>query len=273
MLTSKELKQLLHERGLRLTKRLGQNHLIDPRAIQQIINTASIGPGDTVIEIGAGFGALTEPLAAKAGRVIALEVDRGVYGVLAERLAGRANLELRHQDALEFPWASHPRAVVVGAIPYHITSPIILALAGAPQIQRAVLIVQEEVARRLAAKAGAEAYGRLSVLAAYAWKVEPLFRVPPSAFFPAPRVASTCLRLTPHAESPVAVNDSARLFEVVAAGFHQRRKMLANALEARGLVPRGGGEAVLACAGLPPRVRAEQVTLAQFAALVKALPA
>ncbi len=272
MLTSNALKQLLRERGLRLTKRLGQHHLIDPYAIQQIVHAAAVGPGETVIEIGAGLGALTEPLAAKAGRVIALEVDRGVHTVLAERMAGVANLELRHQDALEFSWPSVPGAVVVGAIPYHITSPILVALAGTGQgLRRIVLVVQEEVGQRIAAGPGTEAYGRLSVLAAYTWRVETVFRLPAGAFYPAPSVASVCLRLTPHGQPPVAVKDPERLFAIVAAGFAQRRKMLANALEAAGLVAPGAGDALLIRAGLPPTVRAERLSLAQFAAIANSL--
>lgn len=271
MLTTTELRTLLRAEGLRLSKRLGQNHLIDAYAIQRIVNAADLRPSETVIEIGAGLGALTEPLAAKAGRVLALEVDQGIHRVLAERLAGQRHVEVLHQDALQFPWHTVPGAVVVGAIPYHITSPILVALAAARSIGRAILVTQEEVARRLAAQPGTPAYGRLTVMAAYAWKIETVFRLPSGVFYPAPRVASTCLRLTPHAQPPVTVRDPATMFAVVAAGFGQRRKMLANAMEAAGMVPPGAGEGVLKQAGLPVHVRAERLSLAQFAAVANSL--
>lgn len=270
MLTASALKQVLRERQLRLTKKLGQNHLIDARAIERILEVCQLSASDTVVEIGAGLGALTEPLARQAARVIAVEIDRRVAEVLAERMRPLANVAVRHQDILEFDWAGLSDIVVVGAIPYHITSPIIVALtAHRQQIRRAVLVVQEEVADRLAAQPGTRAYGRLSVLAQYGWQVAKRGRISRSAFFPQPAVDSCCLELQPHARPPVAVSDEARFFEVVKAAFAQRRKTLVNSLLEGGSlgVPRSAIESALRQLKLSGTVRGEMLSLAQLGQL------
>src|SRR3989338_8120101 len=197
MLTAAELKAFLAAQGLRLTKRLGQHHLIDPRVIQRILGVCGPLAGRTVVEIGPGLGALTEPLAERARRVIAVEVDRGVAAALAERLALARNVEVRCEDILRFSWESFRDAVVVGAIPYHIPSPILASLCEARgSIDRAVLVIQDEVAQRLAALPGTKAYGRLSVLVQYGWEVVLGLSVSRGAFFPPPGVASRCVELS-----------------------------------------------------------------------------
>jgi 16S rRNA (adenine1518-N6/adenine1519-N6)-dimethyltransferase len=218
------------------------------------------------------LGALTEPLAAQAKRVIAVEVDRGIAALLEERMRPFRNVEVRHGDILEFPWAEVPGAIVVGAIPYQITSPILMALSdqrGA--IRRAVLVLQEEVASRLLAEAGTKAYGRLSVLAQYAWEVSSRLTVPRSAFFPQPDVDSRCLRLQPRAAPVVPVRDEARFFELVKRAFAHRRKTLANCLSGSGALSRAQVEAALRALGHPASIRGEALTLEQFAALAEAL--
>lgn len=273
MLTAAELKSLLGARGLRLTKRLGQHHLIDPAAIRRVVAQCEPLARAVVVEIGPGLGALTEPIAERAERVIAVEIDRGVAVVLRERLRGRPNVEVRCEDILRFPWSTVPHAVVVGAIPYSITSPLLVALCEALMIDRAVLIMQDEVAQRLAARPGTKAYGRLSVLVQYSWDVRLGFAVPRGAFFPPPAVESRCVELRRRARPPAAVVDEPLFFEVVKAAFGQRRKTLANAL----LRLRGGAwsrpqiQAVLIGLGLPTAVRGEALSLEQFAALSNAL--
>ena len=274
-LTPTELSALLKARGLRLTKRLGQHHLIDPHAIHGVLEACGSLAERTVVEIGPGLGALTEPLAERARRVIAVEVDRGVAAALAKRLSPLRNVEVRCEDILRFSFDSFRHAVVVGAIPYHITSPILAALCASREaIERAVLVVQEEVARRLAAVPGTKAYGRLSVLVQYGWNVTLRARVPRGAFFPPPGVDSRCVELSTRSRPAVHVASEPLFFEVVKAAFSQRRKTLANALA--GLrqdwrLPRTELQALLASLGLPATIRGEVLSLAQFASLTNAL--
>lgn len=276
MLTAAELKSLLGARGLRLTKRLGQHHLIDPAAIRRVVAQCEPLARAVVVEIGPGLGALTEPIAERAERVIAVEIDRGVAAVLGERLRGRSNVDVHCADILQFPWSTVPHAVVIGAIPYSITSPILVALCEAATVDRAVLIMQDEVAQRLAARPGTKAYGRLSVLVQYSWDVSLGFAVPRGAFFPPPGVESRCVELSRRSRPAVEVADEPLFFEVVKAAFSQRRKTLANALttlpEGRRL-PRTELQALLASAGLPGSVRGEALSLEQFASLANALGA
>lgn len=276
MLTATELKSLLGARGLRLTKRLGQHHLIDARTVERIADAAALGPDDRVVEIGAGLGAVTEALARRAAAVEAVEVDTGVCAVLSERMAAYPNVRVARRDILTYRPRELDGAVVVGAIPYHITSDVIVWLCEArPHVRRAVLVVQKEVGRRLAAEPGSKAYGRLSLLAQYSWRVRELFTVGRQAFFPQPAVDSVCLSFEPPAGPPVAAADEALLFAVIKAAFAHRRKTLVNNLgEAGGLsMTRGRAEAVVRRLGWPVSVRGETLALADFARLTDALAA
>ena len=268
MLTAAELKRLLAAQHLRLTKRLGQHHLVDRRMIERIVASCALRGDDTVVEIGAGLGALTEPLAERARSVIAVEVDRGIAEALRQRLH-RSSVTILCADILKIPWSSWKDVVVIGAIPYHITSDIFVRLCEQRRrIKRAVLIVQQEVARRLAARPGAKAYGRLSVLAQYNWQVAVLFRVPRQAFFPQPTVDSACVRCEPHQAPPVDVADECLFFDVVKAAFAHRRKTLLNSLceSSLGLTRTEVG-VLLRQAGLSPTIRGEVLGLEGFAQL------
>ena len=274
MLTATELQALLAAHGLRLTKRLGQHHLIDARIIQRIVESCKLSREETVVEIGAGLGALTEPLAQRASRVIAVEVDRRIAALLTERMASLSHVTVVHRDILAWSWDGLQGAVVVGAIPYQITSPIFVWLCEhRSHIRKAVLIVQEEVAQRLAAGPGSKVYGRLSVLGQYGWEIRSLFRVPRSAFFPQPVVDSSCVELTARTHPAVAVDDEAVFFRVVKAAFAQRRKTLVNCLSANDepLVSRAETEALVQQVGLPRSIRGERLSLAQFAQIANAL--
>lgn len=283
MHTKTELVSLLRERGIRLRKRLGQHYLVDPNTCRKLVGLCELSPEDTVIEIGPGLGALTDLLAARCKQVIAVEVDRGVSEVLRQRMAHLSNIEVRCQDMLEFPWADHRGCQVVGAIPYHITSPILVDLCDhAHDIAGAWLGMQQEVARRLAAQPGSKTYGRLTILMQYRFSVTMLAQIPRGAFFPQPDVDSIWLRLEPHRQPPATVQDEALFFEVVKAAFSQRRKTLANCLvSSLGLRPRDSlvplcgtrsqALSALQQAGLPPGARGEELTLLQFAALANHL--
>jgi 16S rRNA (adenine1518-N6/adenine1519-N6)-dimethyltransferase len=274
MLTPAQLKSTLQAHGLRLTKRLGQHHLVDARAIGRVIQRCRLSAGETVVEIGAGLGALTEPLAAEARRVVAVEVDRRIAAALADRLRRLPNVAVICQDILAFDWSQAAGAVVVGAIPYHITSPILVSLTEHRRlIRRAILILQEEVAGRLVAKPGTKAYSRLSVLAQHGWELRPLLRLPRSAFFPQPEVDSSCLELVPRRRPAAAVRDEPRFFELVKTAFAHRRKTLANCLRASPALGLSAQEAasLIRRAGLPTAVRGEALSLEQFAALASLL--
>jgi 16S rRNA (adenine1518-N6/adenine1519-N6)-dimethyltransferase len=274
MHTKRELLPLLQLGGIRLTKRLGQHYLVDPNLTRRVVEVCDIAPGQTVIEIGAGLGALTDLLAARAGRVIALEPDRRVGPLLAHRMAALPNVEVVGEDALAWDWSPHAGCAVVGAIPYHITSPILVMLAEhARAITGAWLGMQREVALRLAAMPGTKAYGRLTILIQYHFEVKVLMRLPRQAFFPAPTVDSAWVRLLPRSQPPVEVARPQLFFALVQAAFGQRRKTLLNALT-HGMHPalsRPDAEALLAAAGLPPQVRGETLSIAQFATLANLL--
>ena len=270
MLTVAELKALLRSRGLRLTKRLGQHHLIDARIIERIVEAARLSPGDTVVEIGAGLGALTEPLARRAGRVLAVELDRRIAEALAERMRPYRNVTVVCEDILRFGWARVRGAVAVGAIPYQITSPLLVSLGEQRHaLRRAVLVLQAEVADRLLARPGTKAYGRLSLLGQYGFEIAPLVTVPRSAFFPQPGVDSRCVQLVPRDRTTVPAADEPFFFEVVKQAFSHRRKTLINCLSEQ--APRAQVEAVLKALGLPGTVRGEALSLSQFTALADAL--
>lgn len=268
MLTAPQLKSFLREHQLRLTKRLGQHHLVDASTIRRIIEACQLSPEDTVVEIGAGLGALTESLAARAGRIIAVEIDRRIAALLAERMRSWPHVEVRHGDILEFPWAEAAGATVAGAIPYHITSPILVALSEQRSaIRQALLVLQDEVASRLLAVPGTKAYGRLSVLAQYAWEVSSVLTIPRSAFFPQPDVDSRCIRLRPRVKPAAQVEDEALFFDLVKRAFAHRRKTLANCLSDSGMVSRAQVEAAIHVLGHPASIRGEALSLQQFAAL------
>ena len=274
MLTASELKAFLRTYDLRLTKRLGQHHLVDVRAIARITDACRLSAEDVVVEIGAGLGALTEALAGRARRVIAVEVDAKICRLLKQRMAPHPNVTVQCGDILEFPWTQVSGAIVVGAIPYHITSPILVALAESRAIlARILLVIQREVARRLVAKPGTKTYGRLTVLAQYGWNVVERLTIPRSAFFPQPDVDSACVELIPHPQPRVTVLDEARFFALVKAAFSQRRKTLVNCLmsEPALSLSRHDAEALLRRQGLPSDVRGERLSLEQFAALSNAL--
>ena len=267
---------LLRQFGIRPTKRWGQHFLVSTRALESIVAGAELTRGDAVLEVGAGLGTLTEALAARAGAVTAIEVDRRLVPVLTARLGGLPNVRVVEGDALHAelaPLFADPLVrKVVANLPYNIAAPLLLRLLDpALSIARLVVTVQREVAERVVARAGTPSYGRLSIAVQYRASARIVVRIPPGAFLPAPDVDSAALVLVPHARTPVKVEDEAAFFRIVAAGFGHRRKMLANAL-AQGLdLAPAAVEAACRAAGVDPRARAETLDLEAFAALARAL--
>ena len=258
------------------TRALGQHFLRDRTVVDRIVDLVAPPAHDLVVEIGPGRGALTEALATRAGRLLALEIDAELAARLRERLAGAAHVEVRQADARRFDYRAlralvpdpGGRVLVVGNLPYSVGKPILAALVeAAPPIDEMALMLQKEVAERVAAGPGGRDYGALSVLTQVRCAVRLAFSVPPGAFSPPPQVDSAVLHLAPHPVPPVPVADPARFAAVVRAAFSQRRKSLANALAA-GLG--SGTEAarrLVEAAGLDPGRRAETLTLAEFARL------
>jgi 16S rRNA (adenine1518-N6/adenine1519-N6)-dimethyltransferase len=269
-------KRTLVARGLRPRKRFGQNFLVDPRFAAKIV--AAIPPDAFTIEIGGGTGALTQALAHVSRHTIVLEIDRGLVGVLNERFAEMRDVRVIEGDALEFDFAAalrpqaRPRAIC-GNLPYQITTPLIERIVEASRDwESAVLMVQREYARRLAASPGTPDYGSLTVFVGFFCTVERIFDVGSAGFYPPPAVASSVVRLTPRAALPAA-RDRALLMRTIRAAFAQRRKTLANCLAARAAdgAARGPIEAAVARAGLDPRIRGERLALDDFVRVADAL--
>jgi 16S rRNA (adenine1518-N6/adenine1519-N6)-dimethyltransferase len=270
--------ELLKRHGLSPKKSLGQNFLVDPRAQERIVAAAEVRDTDVVVEIGAGLGALTWRLAEVAKRVIAIDRDAHLVPILRHELADRPNLEIVLGDALEFDLGQAARAagqplVVVGNLPYVVTSPVLFATLEAAQggqvVDRAIFMVQKEFAQRMLAPPGSRTYGRLSVMVQQAASAEILFHVGAGAFLPPPAVTSTVLRLRPRAQPLAPVSDAGLFARIVREAFGARRKMLRRALE-----PGFGGAraaAALEAAGIAGTRRAEELAVADFARLANAL--
>ena len=263
------------------TRALGQHFLRDRSVADRIIELVAPTPRDLVVEIGPGGGALTESLAARAGRLIALEVDAELAARLGERLAGAAHVEVRHADAHRFDYqglrALVPdpggRLLAVGNLPYSVSKPILAALVeAAPPIDEMALMLQKEVAVRVAAEPGGKTYGALSVLTQARCAVRLAFSVPPGAFVPPPQVDSAVLHLAAHRAPPVAIADPVRFAAVVRAAFSQRRKSLANALAAGLALGTERARRLVEAAGLDGGRRAETLSLAEFARLADTSP-
>lgn len=271
-------RELLARFGLRAKKSWGQNFLVDRGVQARIVEAAALAPDDVVVEIGAGLGALTLPLAAAARRVIAVERDPELVAAL--RSIVPAHVEVAAVDALAFDFGAAAAAagrplVVLGNLPYQITSPLLFAITGAAAggrvIARAVLMVQREFAERAVAPPGDRTYGRLSVMVQQQAAVEILFHVGSGAFHPPPAVTSTVMRLAPRSRGLAPVRDEALFDEVVRAAFGARRKMLRGALGAAFGDERA--RAALRAAGVDETRRAETLAVAEFARIAEALGA
>ena len=238
---------------------------------------ASIDEGDSVVEIGAGFGSLTVMLAAAGADVVAVEVDRRLVAALAEVTVETPSVRVLHADAMKLDWAAElgagdRRWTLCANLPYNIAVPLVLdTLAGVPSIHRWVVMVQREVGERLVAVPGDEHFGAVSLRVAYGSSASVTRRVQAAVFWPRPKVDSVIVRLDRLDRPPVDV-EQASLWRVVDGAFAERRKTMRNALRRLGL---GAGEAdeVLASAGVATNARPEELDLAAFAAIAERVPA
>ena len=250
-------------------KRFGQHFLHDPSVIERILQVVAPIPGERLVEIGPGEGALTLPLLARGARLTAIELDRDLAARLAARPEAGDTLDVVQGDALKIELAElaapGERLRLVGNLPYNISTPLLFRFIEQLSVIRDMhFMLQREVVERMAAGPGSKTYGRLSVMLAVACRVEPLFDIGPGAFRPPPKVWSSVVRLEPWAEPPFPVPDPRRFAEVVRRAFGQRRKTLRNALS--GLVD----EDAIRAAGCDPGARAETLPPEAFARL--ALP-
>lgn len=247
-------------------KRFGQNFLHDSRVVDRIVRAIDPHPGDRLVEIGPGLGALTAPLLACVAPIDAVELDRDLIARLTDRFGDR--LRLHSADALRFDFcalAAEGRLRVVGNLPYNISTPLIFHLLDqAACVQDMHFMLQKEVVDRLAAAPGGGDYGRLSVMVQQRCRVERLFTVPPGAFHPPPKVDSAVVRLVPYETPPVTVADPALFAHIVARAFSQRRKTLRNTL--RGELD---ADTIAAC-GIDPGRRAETLSVAEYGCLAEA---
>ena len=259
-------------RGIKPRKKWGQNFLTRPEIAEKIVDAASVTGEDTVIEIGPGAGALTGLLAQRAKKVIAIEFDNGLADLLTEELGDLPRLSILKGDVLEVDLGTlvDGKAIVVGNVPYAITTPILEWLIAQRQhVAHGVVLVQREYAARLAAAPDTEDYGSLTVFARYYLRLEPLFHVPPGAFWPKPLVDSTLVRLRFRSEPPVEVPDEERLFTIVRAAFGQRRKTLNNALAELYGGDKARTERLLRAAHIAGNRRGETLDLEDFARIAR----
>ena len=268
------IKTELARLDLKARKSLGQNFLHDEAALESILHAADLRQDDSVLEIGAGLGIMTDRLAMAAGQVVALELDPHLYAYLKERLKDRKNLHLLNQDILKYEGRELPDTgvKVIANLPYYISTPILMHLI--EKIRRFSLILvmlQKEVAERITAGPGTKKYGSLSVAIQYQTEAEIVIPVPRTAFHPVPAVDSAVVKLTVRKEPPVTVPDEDAFFRFVRAAFAQRRKTLRNSLIGSGISPPAQLDQAFRTAGIDSNRRAETLSIEEFARLARIL--
>jgi len=247
-------------------KRFGQNFLQDTRIIQDIVNAVRPQPEDTVIEIGPGLAAITEPLCRRLNRLHVCEIDRDIIAYLrAQPFAGK--LDIHEGDVLQFDFSGVPgRKKIVGNLPYNISTPLLFHLSRyADEVEDMHFMLQKEVVERMVAEPGSNDFGRLSVMLQYFFEMEKLLDVPPEAFSPAPKVDSAVVRLIPAKYRIGQAQDFEQFAALVKQAFHQRRKTIRNNL--KGLADDND----LQAAGISPQERAEHIAPEKYVALANLL--
>lgn len=286
--------RLSEKYGIRSSKGLGQNFLIDGNIVDKIIAGSGIGPEDLAIEVGPGFGALTVAAAEQAAAVAAIEIDRHLQPALEENLVGYSNVEVFWEDVLkadlpgiiaameEKNGGSFAGIQILGNLPYYITTPVIMKFLeeliswdkpSQHPVKGLTFMMQKEVADRIRALPGSKTYGALSVAVQYRCNVELVAAVPKEVFLPRPKVDSAVLHLQVRESKPVAVKSERTFFAVVKSGFGQRRKTLSNALSGVCGLEKERALTALQQAGIDPIRRAETLSLEEFAAIANAVDA
>lgn len=275
------IRALLERHGFHFSRSMGQNFLIDPEIPARIAAASGADAHCGVLEIGPGIGSLTAELSRRAGKVVSVELDRDLLPILEETMAEHPHVEIVPGDVmkldLEALIARHfqgLRPVVCANLPYNITTPVLTKLMDIPAFESITVLIQKEAAQRFTAPQGSADGGVFPLLFQYHMETSCLFDVPREKFLPAPKVTSTVLHCLRRKKPAVEVEDEAFFFRVIKGAFLLRRKTLSNSLAAA--LPGTGKAAIadaIAACGLPPSVRGEALTLADFAALAKALSA
>lgn len=281
--TPKRTQEILKKYGFSFKKSLGQNFLIDPNVLHNIVSHADLTKESAAIEIGPGIGALTEHLARTAGHVVAFEIDQRLLPVLEDTLSPYDNVEIIHSDILKVnvsemmkeKLADYKDVMVVANLPYYVTTPILIKLLMEKlPIRGMIVMMQKEVADRITAKPSTKAYGSLSIAIQYYMKAEIAMTVPKSVFIPQPNVDSAVIKLTRYETAPVSVLDEDFLFFVSRSSFAQRRKTIINNLQSQ--LPHGKEKkelilAALAEANIDPTRRGETLSIQEFGKLANLL--
>lgn len=256
-------------------KRLGQHFLTDRTALERIVQAVDPRPGETIIEIGPGRGALTDILAPRAARLLCVEVDPMLVPMLKARYADQSHVSIIEGDVLEvdLPSLAPGAWALVGNVPYYITTPIIFQALRSPRPSRMVFLVQREVAERVAAPPGSEEYGALSVNVQALARAEIVARVPAGAFHPRPKVDSAILRLTPRPDPVVLPDEEVAFSRMVLGAFGQRRKQMRRVVRELFDLDAAEAEALLASCGVDVAVRPETLSPEAFACVLRAAAA
>lgn len=270
ILSPGQIKELLKKERLSISKRRGQNFLVDANIQKKIIEAVQLGAEDDILEIGPGLGALTEDLAKKTHHVVAVEKDKALARLLKQQLGEYKNLKVIHRDILETRLQDLGRKLfkVVGNLPYYITTPIIIFLLEQERmsVRDIFVTVQEEVGRRLAAQKGTKDYASISILVRYYTAPEILFYIPKRAFYPQPKVDSVFMRFSPLVEPPVQVHSEEQFFKIVRSCFQQRRKIILNSLSHRLThIKKEDLQSIFRKTGVDPLRRPEELSIQEFA--------
>ncbi|SES40685.1 16S rRNA (adenine(1518)-N(6)/adenine(1519)-N(6))-dimethyltransferase RsmA [Salipaludibacillus aurantiacus] len=276
--TPKRTKEILEKYGFSFKKSLGQNFLIDPNILNNIVKAADLTGESGVIEIGPGIGALTEQSAKTAERVLAFEIDQRLIPILKETLAPYPHVKIVNEDVLKADlhkeigqfFSKGQDVAVVANLPYYVTTPILMKLLEEKLPVRVIVVMlQKEVAERIAAEPGSKSYGSLSIAAQYYAEAETVFTVPKTVFVPQPNVDSAILRLTRRTKPPVDVSDETFFFKLVQAAFVQRRKTLLNNLSKffKDELDKHTVQSALESLDIDPKRRAESLSIKEFASL------
>ena len=277
--TRKQVAALERRYDFKTAKSLGQNFVTDPAVTEGILAAAGAGPRDLVVEVGPGLGVITGRAAQSCGKLAAIEIDKKLLPILAETVGWQPNVKIINEDILQadleaivreegvlLDGTRAERALLIGNLPYYITTPILQKFMAQPGLFSSfTIMVQKEVAEKLMAKPGARNYGVISVNVQYHCEIEYIMDVPKEVFLPQPKVDSSVLTLRTRQTPAAEVADEMKFFEVVKAGFAQRRKTLSNSLT--GVLGKSRDQvlAALEAAGIDPRRRAETLSIQEFA--------
>lgn len=262
--------EMLKKNSFKLTKSLGQNFLIDDTVLEDIITAADVNKDDEIIEIGPGFGALTSLLLDRSKNVTAVEIDKKIIPILNEEFKDYSNLKIINEDVLKCDMdeiIGENEVKILANLPYYVTTPIITKLIkGKSKIKSITIMIQKEVADRIAASPSTKEYGALTLLVSYYCSVTKVREVSPESFIPSPKVSSTVINLIPRKEKSVKLNDETLFFKIIRESFNMRRKTLSNSLMHLGL-SREELINVLTDSDIDPKRRGETLSMEEFAML------